>query len=224
MIIAKTTIGKGSPTYEGTSEVHGKPLGNDEILKVKDRLGIPESPDFFIPDEVAFYFEAQELRQKKSYLNWQESFQNWRSKNLDKSDLFDLFKMPVNKKELYSHLSNLNLAENKATRSLSSQCLQSLAQIVPNLIGGSADLSCSDNTFLKSYPAITAADFNGRNIKYGVREFAMTAIASGMVLTQMLKPYVSTFLIFSDYMRNALRLTALMNIPVIYQFTRDSVF
>ena len=93
-----------------------------------------------------------------------------------------------------------------------------------NLIGGSADLSCSDNTFLSNFSTISAKDYSGRNIKYGVREFAMAAMATGLVLSQSFRPYIGTFLMFSDYMRNAIRLAALMNLPVIYQFTHDSVF
>ena len=224
LIIAKTTIGKGSPTYEGTSEVHGKPLGNEEVLRVKSTMGIPESPDFYIPSEVKFHFEAQELKQKKNYLNWQEGYYNWRGKNLSLADLIDQFSAPVDEKDLYDYLNELEISQNKATRSQSSQCLQQLAQKVPNIIGGSADLSCSDNTFLKNYATISATDFSGRNIKYGVREFAMASMASGMVLTKMLRPYIGTFLVFSDYMRNAIRLSALMNIPVMYQFTHDSIF
>ena len=146
------------------------------------------------------------------------------NKNIELANNFDALKAPINQKELYTYLKNLEIAQNKATRSQSSLCLQQLAQVVPSLLGGSADLSCSDNTFLKNYSAISANDFSGRNIKYGVREFAMAAIASGLFLTKMFRPYVGTFLIFSDYMRNAIRLSALMKLPVMYQFTHDSIF
>lgn len=177
-----------------------------------------------MPSEVQYFFEARQLKQKKNYLNWQESFHEWRVNNPELSDQFDALKAPINQDELYSYMKNLEIAQNKATRSQSSLCLQQLAQVVPSLMGGSADLSCSDNTFLKNYSAISAKDFSGRNIKYGVREFAMAAIATGLLLTKMFRPYVGTFLIFSDYMRNAIRLSGLMELPVMYQFTHDSIF
>ena len=140
------------------------------------------------------------------------------------AELYDAHLSNINQEELHDVLSKLEIAKGKATRSQSSQCLQVIANQIPSLIGGSADLSCSDNTFLQHFSAITSNDYLGRNIKYGVREFAMGAIASGLVLTNAFRPYVGTFLMFSDYMRNAIRLAALMNIPVIYQFTHDSVF
>ena len=224
LIIAKTIIGKGSPNLEGTSEVHGKALGAEEVEKTKKNCGIPLEPTFYIPPSVKFFFEAHEIELRKKYLKWQENYHKWRLNSSDLADAFDAQKSPVNERKLYDLLSNLDVAKNKATRSQSSQCLQLIAKEVPSLVGGSADLSCSDNTFLKNFPAISAKDLNGRNIKYGVREFAMAAIASGLVLTKMFRPYVGTFLVFSDYMRNAIRLAALMKLPVIYQFTHDSIF
>jgi transketolase len=111
-----------------------------------------------------------------------------------------------------------------AGRSASQIVLDTLGDLLPQLIGGSADLSCSDLTMMKKYPIITPGKFQGRNIKYGVREFAMATAATGLVETQMLTPFIGTFLTFSDYMRNAIRLAALSRIQVIYQFTHDSIF
>ena len=224
LIIAKTVIGKGSPNLQGTSEVHGKAMGADEVLLTKNKLNIPSDHPFQIPDSVKFFFESQEIKHRRSYLDWQESYQSWLKNNSESAELMSNFLNPINQKQLYDVLSNLDVAKNKPTRSQSSQCLQIIAKEVPNLIGGSADLSCSDNTFLKGFSAISDKDYMGRNIKYGVREFAMAAMASGLVLTKLFRPYIGTFLVFSDYMRNAIRLAALMNIPVIYQFTHDSIF
>ena len=224
LIIAKTTIGKGSPSYQGTSEVHGKPLGNEETIKAKKRLGIPETPEFYVPNEVKYHFEARGISNKKAHLEWQDEFVKWKQKYPNAAAEYESFSHPVDEQSLRLSLENLDIAKNKATRSQSAQCLQHLAQLVPNLLGGSADLSCSDNTFLKNYSTVSSEDYLGRNIKYGVREFAMACIASGLVLTKMFRPYIGTFLMFSDYMRNGIRLSALMNLPVIYQFTHDSIF
>ena len=157
-------------------------------------------------------------------MEWQDELVKWKQNHPDAAAEFSSFNDPINEQSLRQSLEDLEIAKNKATRSQSAQCLQHLAQVVPNLIGGSADLSCSDNTFLKNYATISAEDYLGRNIKYGVREFAMSCIATGMVLTNMYRPYIGTFLMFSDYMRNGIRLSALMNLPVIYQFTHDSIF
>lgn len=224
LIIAKTVIGKGSPGLQGTSEIHGKAMGEVEILKTKKALKFESDQPFYVPQTVRYFFEAHAIKQKKQYLEWQEAFHQWRGKYRDEANLFDSYQSPLNKQHLHQRLSTLEVAKNKATRTQSAQCLQALAQDVPSLLGGSADLSCSDNTFLKNYSAISAKDYLGRNIKYGVREFAMAAMASGLVLTKSFRPYIGTFLMFSDYMRNAIRLAALMNIPVIYQFTHDSIF
>jgi transketolase len=224
IIIAKTTIGWGSPTYAGTSDVHGKPLGRDESKKVKQQLELPESPDFFVSDAVRDYFKARQAHQKESYTLWHRAFDDWRRVHPELARSFDLHNDPLDHRVLYDQLSVLALSPNKATRSQSAQCLQQLAKIVPPLVGGSADLSCSDNTFLSEYDAISADNYMGRNIKYGVREFAMASMATGLYLTGMFRPYVGTFLMFSDYMRNAIRLSALMAVPVVYQFTHDSVF
>jgi transketolase len=224
LIIAKTVIGKGSPNFEGTSDVHGKALGEDEARKTKKALKLPDDHLFYVPNEVKFFFEAHAIAQKKNYLSWQEQFHQWRMKHPQAAELLESHHAPVNQNALLQALLDLDVTKNKATRVQSSQCLQLLATLVPGLIGGSADLSCSDNTFLSDFDFITAKNYSARNIKYGVREFAMAAMASGLVLTRAFRPYVGTFLMFSDYMRNAIRLSALMNIPVMYQFTHDSVF
>ena len=224
LIIAKTVIGKGSPNLQGTSEIHGKAMGKEEVQRTKRSLKLPDDHEFYVPNEVKFFFEAHGIELKKTYLKWQEDYHEWRLKYTDMAEVFDSYRSPVNEAHLFELLSKLEVAKDKATRSASSQCLQVIAKEIPSLIGGSADLSCSDNSFLNNFSAISSKDYTGRNIKYGVREFAMGAIASGLVLTKEFRPYVGTFLMFSDYMRNAIRLAALMNIPVIYQFTHDSVF
>jgi transketolase len=224
LIVAKTIIGKGAPTVQGTSESHGKALGPDEAKKAKEAFNIPTDDLFYVPESVPAFFKQHQETLTTQFLDWQEQFQAWNRSGSEHANQFNQCTAPINTAELFNTLDQLALAPNKATRSQSAQLLQVLAQHVPQLVGGSADLSCSDNTYLKNFDMIQAGAFNGRNIKYGVREFAMAAMASGLVLGQVFRPYVGTFLMFSDYMRNAIRLAALMNIPVMYQFTHDSVF
>lgn len=223
LIIAKTTIGKGAPGLEGTSEVHGKALGKEASKAAKINLGIPEEPLFYIPATLIEAIKKRNHHLNEKYNRWTESLDQWQAEHPSDSEIFNAFKSEINKEDLKTKISSVSINKNKATRVQSSEVLQYLAEWVPNLIGGSADLSCSDNTGLKEYDCLTATNYLGRNIKYGVREFAMAAIASGLYLTNMFRPYIGTFLMFSDYMRNAIRLSALMKIPVVYQFTHDSV-
>lgn len=223
LIVANTTIGYGSLAYEGTSEAHGKPFGRVESTLVKRRLGHPED-DFFVPESVHSYFREHRDTQRVYYQAWQSRYESWRDANPTDAAGLDSYTMTVSDPEsLSAHIRDISIEKNKATRVQSSACLQSLATVIPNLRGGSADLSCSDNTFLTQFPTISANDFTGRNIKYGVREFAMASMASGMALTRLIRPYIGTFLVFSDYMRNAIRLSGLMGLPVVYQFTHDSI-
>ena len=223
LIIAKTIIGKGAPTREGTSDAHGKPLGESLSQALKNELGIPESPLFYVPTDVTYFFKERQRVQKSNYTHWNNHFESWAHDFPDAAAQYHQHINPT-PSNLYQELKNVSISPNKATRVQSAECLRLLGRLVPNLIGGSADLSCSDNTYLTDYAALCAGDFSGRNIKYGVREFAMAGIASGLALTQRFRPYIGTFLMFSDYMRNAIRMSALMGIPVVYQFTHDSVF
>lgn len=223
LIIAHTIIGKGSPHKAGTSKVHGSPLGIDEIQATKNALGIPEEP-FFVPQSVADFFARKLNVDIAAEENWKKTFDAWSNANPDLFKEFEIMshrRLPANIEE---QLQNIEIKAPIAGRKASQDILNSIADLLPWLIGGSADLSVSDLTMLKKYPLITPGHFNGRNIKFGVREFAMGAMATGIAQTGMLTPFVGTFLTFSDYMRNAIRLCALMKEHVIYQFTHDSIF
>lgn len=212
LIIAKTKIGFGSPNLEGTNEVHGKAMGADEAKLTKKKLGIPLEPLFDIPKDVSDFF-------KKRLKEGQEYESNWQRKYGDI--------VPPNKtvpETFYNDLEAVDIKPNAATRVASHAVLQFIHDQLPYVIGGSADLSCSDNSLMKASTVVKPGDYSGRNIKYGVREFAMGAMSSGLALQGMILPYCATFFMFSDYMRNAIRLAALMNLKVIYQFTHDSVF
>lgn len=223
LIIAKTQIGKFSPHYAGSSEAHGKPFGAAESAATKKAMGLPETPLFYVSDDVYALMAQQQKDMQVKHRDWMSNFTNWQQQNPEKAALLASQQQPVSDK-LKDAIAAFPTKANSATRSISGELLQLLHDKVPHLIGGSADLSCSDNTLMKAGGVIAPQDFLGRNIKYGVREFAMGAMASGLILHGLYRSYCGTFMTFSDYMRNAIRLASLMQLPVIYQFTHDSIF
>jgi transketolase len=223
LVIAHTIIGKGSPSKQGTHHAHGSPLGPEECEKTKKALGIPEE-DFFIPQAVQDFFAAKKQEGHKQHMAWQHLFNEWKHQNPELLSLYQAMQQRAFTQELQDQIMLLEIPGSIAGRSAAEAVLQVLGEKLPYLYGGSADLSGSDCTMLKKFPLIKPHDFKGRNIKYGVREFAMATIASGLWQTGMIQPYIGTFLTFSDYMRNAIRLAALSRYHVIYQFTHDSIF
>lgn len=218
-----TIIGKGSPHKQGTHKAHGAPLGVEEVELVKKELGLPEE-EFYVPQAVYGFFEQKRPKEAQLEQKWKEMFRAWSEAHPDLHR--DFMKMvekqlPENLEEI---LRKVEIKSPIAGRTASQTVLNALAELLPQLIGGSADLSGSDMTMIKKSPLISPGNFSGRNIKYGVREFAMAAAATGLAETDMLTPFVGTFLTFSDYMRNAIRLAALSKVPVIYHFTHDSIF
>jgi len=223
LIIAHTIIGKGSPHKAGSSKAHGAPLGIEEVKLTKEALGIPQEP-FYIPQSVSDFFRKKLSQDISSEEEWNLLFDSWSKDNPQKAKEFEAMlnkKLPL---DIEEKLHALSIKAPIAGRKASQEVVNSLAENLPWLIGGSADLSCSDLTTLNHFPVITPGNYGGRNIKFGVREFGMAAMATGISQTQMLTPFIGTFLTFSDYMRNAIRLAALMRAHVIYQFTHDSIF
>ncbi len=210
LIIAKTTIGYGSPNRAGSSESHGKPLGDEEANLTKIKLGIPLDQPFWVAPEIDL--------EKPNRLAELESLENkWNA-----SHRIDL---PQNEPiDLTDFIAGVTIKPGLATRASSNSVIQSISQKLTHIVGGSADLSCSDSTYIKSSSLMSAETFIPQNIKYGVREFAMAAIGNGIAIHGVYLPFIGTFLTFSDYMKNAIRLGALMNLNVIYQFTHDSIF
>lgn len=223
LIIAKTTIGYGSPNRQGSSESHGKALGAEESRLTKQNLGI-DWADFTVPQDIKDAFSSLKQEQIRAYEKWQEKFDAWKKSFPDLAKEFEYNASKASYQDCIKALDELVLPKDLATRQHSGQVLQKIAGVCSSFVGGSADLSCSDNTFLKEKEIITAPNYSGQNIKFGVREFAMASIINGLALSDYFKPYCGTFLVFSDYMRNAIRLAALMQLPVVYQFTHDSVF
>jgi transketolase len=223
LIIAKTIIGKGSPNKAGTSKVHGSPLGVEEIKATKKALGVSEEP-FFVSQAVYDFFKKKLLQDIAAEEAWKRTFDAWAKANPDKLHDFEAMAHDRLPADLEQKLWEVAIASPVAGRKASQDVLNVLADMLPQLYGGSADLSVSDLTMLKKYPLIVPGQFFGRNFKFGVREFGMATIATGMAQTGMITPFIGTFLTFSDYMRNAIRLASLMKEHVIYQFTHDSIF
>ena len=226
MIFCKTTIGFGSPNKSGTSGVHGSPLGEDEIKKTREALGWNHEP-FNIPAHVYDFWDAR-IAGKEHNSNWDYVMNTYESKHPERyAELTRRIdgKLPANFDSKYESFLNEAISNDvpMATRKASQVCLDFFVKELPELIGGSADLTPSNNTFSKSSSAFSNEKPDGNHINYGVREFGMSAIMNGMVLHGGIKPYGATFLVFTDYARNALRLSALMGLPNIFVYTHDSI-
>lgn len=223
LVILRTIIGKGSPNKAGTHKVHGSPLGLEEVEATKKALGLPEE-DFFVSPVVAEFFAEKLKNDEAREVEWNRALNKWKDAHPVLAREFEAMASGELPADLEEKLSQIEMKSPLAGRSASQLCLEILGGLLPGPYGGSADLSCSDLTLMKKFPLVTPGNFKGRNIKYGVREFAMASAATGLAQTQMIIPFIGTFLTFSDYMRNAIRLAALSKTHVIYQFTHDSIF
>ena len=224
-ITVKTEIGYGCPAKQGKASAHGEPLGVENVKALKENLGWPE-PDksFNIPDDV--YAHYAELAKKGAAAEeaWNKLFADYAAKFPEAKALWDKFHAPVDAKALLSD-EEFWAYEDKpqATRGLSGIMINRLKDKLPQLIGGSADLAPSNKTNMKDEGDFSKEDYKGRNLHFGVREFAMTAIANGITLHGGLRAYIATFFVFSDYTKPMARLAALMGLPVTYVFTHDSI-
>ncbi len=223
LILCHTIIGKGAPTKEGTHKAHGSPLGEEEVAKTKAALGLPEET-FFVPSSVRDYFENHKKLCKAVQQDWEARFESWSKEHADLRKEFDLMHERKIPEDLEAKLTQFEMKAPQAGRASSHEVINFLVDKLPFLYGGSADLSGSDKTMMKNYPIVRPGIFSGRNIKFGVREFGMATMAVGMEQTDMMIPFIGTFLTFTDYMRNAIRLSALQHSHVIFQMTHDSIF
>ena len=223
IIIATTIIAYGSPAKQGSSGAHGSPLGTDEIAATRANLGWDAAP-FEVPDDVRATCQQRVDELKLRHASWLRGFDSWHAANPEKAKLWD----EMWNKHLPANLTEELLAavagKDGATRALSGTVLQKVAALVPSVVGGSADLSPSNNSDIKGSPSVQAESFAGRNLHFGVREHAMGAVINGMALYGCFIPYGATFLVFADYCRPAVRLSALMGLQAIYIFTHDSFF
>ena len=226
MIFCKTTIGFGSPNKSGTADVHGAPLGEDEIIKTREALDWKYA-EFELTDEIYNFWDAKEAGNNVN-LDWDNLIKSYQEKYPEKSKEL-LRRIEGNTPENFESDFNQFLKDcdtnnsPMATRKASKACLDFFVKEMPELIGGSADLTPSNNTFSDSSSTFSNENPAGNHINYGVREFGMSAIMNGMVLHGGIKPYGATFLVFTDYARNAVRLSALMGLPNIFVYTHDSV-
>ena len=219
IIICKTTIGFGSPNKAGTSGVHGSPLGDEEIALTKENLGI-SSEKFFVPQEVYEFTKNTINKGAEAEKEWNNLFKTYKSENeAAAEELQNIIegKLPEIK------IKEFEAGTKLATRASSGKVIEELAEQLPNLIGGSADLTPSNKTKAKSQTVYSPDNRWGNYIHYGIREFGMAAIMNGIALHGGLIPYGGTFFVFSDYMRSAMRMAALMGIRVIYVLTHDSI-
>ena len=224
LIVTKTHIGFGSPNKQDTSEAHGSPLGDEEVKLTKRNLGWTENKTFYIPEEVTEHFKSVTGKGKKAEKKWNKLFASYKTKYPEEALLFEKYMNGDFGDEWITHLPKFEDDGKKlATRSAGGKVINSIAKYLPNLIGGSADLNPSTNTYIKESGAINTGDFKGRNIHFGIREHGMASILNGMALYGGIIPFGSTFLVFSDYLRPAIRLASLSQIKPILVFTHDSI-
>jgi len=222
LIIVKTHIGFGSPNKQDTAGAHGSPLGEDEIIKTKEFYGFPTDKFFYIPDGVLEHFNNIE-NGKKIESEWNMLFEQYCSIYPDMAKKWHSAMNNKLEENWDKDIINFNNNDPIATRAASGKILNSIADKIPTLIGGSADLAPSNNTFINSSIEFQKNQYNGKNIRFGVREHAMGAILNGMAVHRGIKVFGGTFLVFSDYMRPSIRMASLMKIPVTYVFTHDSI-
>lgn len=226
LIVVDSVIGYGSPNKHNTAGAHGEPLGVDEIKLTKKAYGWPEDSSFLVPEEVRTHLhEALLARSAEQYEGWQRTFAELKQSDPTLADEFERMRQG----EMPEHWSDAQQvfaadAKGQATRAAGGKVLNAFAEQIPWLIGGSADLSPSTKTNLTFDGAgsFSAKDYSGRNLHFGIREHAMGSIANGLALSYI-RPYTSTFLVFSDYMKPPIRLASIMELPVIFVFTHDSI-
>jgi transketolase len=222
LIACRTHIGWGSPNKQDTAKAHGSALGPDEVRLTKERLGWPVEPPFYIPDDVLAHYREAVPRGQQHQHAWEQTLQQWKQANPEKARLWDADEASALPDNWQDRLPKYEAGAEESTRVASGKAINALAPLVTNLVGGSADLKSSNETFIEGEGYFTA-DRPQRNIAFGVREHAMCAALNGMSIYGGLFVYGGTFLTFSDYGRPSIRLASLMEIPVTYVFTHDSI-
>jgi transketolase len=223
----KSVIGKGAPSVAGTSKAHGAPIGAEGVAEAKKTLGLDPSVDFWTDPAAYAYFAERRVAFDANEKAWNDIFDAWSRANPDKRAIWDLVHAEGGADQAgidKAAAPEYKIGDNVPTRTASNAALNAFAKVLPNLAGGSADLQGPNAVALKGASVFDAGNRNGRYFHFGVREFGMASIANGIQLHGGFRAFCATFLVFSDYLRPALRLAALMKIPVIYVLTHDSIF
>lgn len=224
MITVKTKIGYGCPAKEGKASAHGEPLGADNVAALKENLGWPSQEPFYVPDEVYANYKEKAKKGAQAEEEWNKLFADYCKAYPEMKKLWDEY-FDENAADKVLNAENFWSYEDKpqATRNLSGIQINKLKNILPNLMGGSADLAPSTKTYMSDMGDFSKDNYAGRNMHFGVRELAMTAIGNGMMLHGGLHAFVSTFFVFSDYVKPMARLSAIMGVPLTFVLTHDSI-
>lgn len=223
LIIIKTQIGYGVPAKQGKSSAHGEPLGVENIGASKEFLEWAYKDEFHVPDEVRSHMESIQSELSKEEETWNELKKKYAENYPELAKEWELWFSNKLNVDLLNDESFWSFDKKMATRASSGELINRLAKVIPNLIGGSADLAPSNKTYMKDKGDFSKEDRSGANLHFGVREHAMAAIGNGIALHGGLRTFVSTFFVFSDYMKASMRLSALMGLPVTYVLTHDSI-
>ena len=223
LIACRTHIGYGSPNRQDSAKAHGEPLGPDELTLTKERLGWPAEPAFHVPGEVAAFMKGSTDRGRAAHRAWREMFEHYRGAHPDLARGFEQAIAGELSDRWDTALPIAPAEKPVATRAASGAALKALLPVVSSLVGGSADLTPSNNTQPTGVAAISRDNLAGSYVHFGVREHGMGGILNGLALHGGVRPYGGTFLVFSDYMRASIRMAALMDLPVVYVFTHDSI-
>lgn len=221
IIIGETTIGFGSPHLAGTAKSHGAPLGEDELKATKAALGFDPEQSFVVPEDVRGFLSDRIAEKKADAAEWDAQFDAWKSSSPDGAALLEAILGKEIPADLEARLLAAVPEKDVATRASSGAMIQVVAKAVPAVVGGSADLAPSNNTYMKEMGDFTAEDRAGRNFHFGVRELGMGLVCNGLALTYAI-PFSATFMVFSDYMKPAIRLAAIQKLHQVYVFTHDS--
>lgn len=224
LVRLRTTIGYGSPSRAGTSKAHGEPLGPAEAVATKSALGWPTEEAFRIPEEARTHWREVAGRGRGLHHEWQRLHERWQREYPELGAELDRRRQGSLPADWQAALPTFAAGTSIATRAASGKVLTALSPLLPELVGGSADLAGSNNTTVAGVPVFSRSEPAGRTFCFGVREHAMGAAMNGIALSGLLRPYGGTFLVFADYMRPAIRLAALMHQPAVYVLTHDSIF
>ncbi len=223
-ITVRTQIGYGCPAKQGKASAHGEPLGEENVKALKENLGWPEKDAFSVPAEVYAQYQKLAAQGEAAEAEWNRLFADYTAKFPELRELWEKFHSELDGKKLLSDKAFWAYEDKpQATRGLSGTMINRIKMLLPQLIGGSADLAPSNKTHMNDETDFSRDNYAGRNLHFGVRELAMAAIANGITLHGGLKTYIATFFVFSDYTKPMIRLAALMKIPVTYVFTHDSI-